>query len=100
MSMNYFRKHLKSKRNFVIILLALAVCFFGYKTSEFYRALQKFQKVLYLVTTNYVIDIKDPNKLIDAAINGLLGKLDPHSAFLDKSVFKDCLLYTSPSPRD
>lgn len=51
-----------------------------------YEKLELFNKVLYLIETQYYRDI-DPEKLVEGAINGMMNTLDPHSAFLDKEVF-------------
>jgi len=46
-----------------------------------YEQLQKFREVLFIVEKNYVDDIDTP-KLVEAAITGLLGQLDPHSVYI------------------
>ncbi len=46
-----------------------------------YQQLEKFKDVLSLADKYYVDNI-DTQKLVDAAINGLLGQLDPHSVYI------------------
>lgn len=46
-----------------------------------YEQLQKFREVLFIVEKNYVDDVEAP-KLVEAAISGLLGQLDPHSVYI------------------
>jgi carboxyl-terminal processing protease len=49
---------------------------------ELYRRLDVFQNAVRLVRKNFV-DPVDDNLLIKGAIEGMLGALDPHSAYLD-----------------
>lgn len=51
-----------------------------------YEKLELFNKVLYLVESQYYREV-DTQKLIEGAINGMMQTLDPHSAYLDKEVF-------------
>ncbi|MGO9480412.1 MAG: S41 family peptidase, partial [Candidatus Kryptoniota bacterium] len=46
-----------------------------------YQQLEKFKDVLSLADKYYVDNI-DTQKLVDAAINGMLGQLDPHSVYI------------------
>ncbi len=46
-----------------------------------YQQLEKFKDVFSLADKYYVDNI-DTQKLVDAAINGLLGQLDPHSVYI------------------
>ena len=48
-----------------------------------YEQLEKFKDVLSLAD-KYYVDNVDTQKLVDAAINGLLGQLDPHSVYIPK----------------
>ena len=50
--------------------------------SEFYPQLQLFGEVLQRVRSDYVEKPND-SKLIEAAINGMLSSLDPHSYYLN-----------------
>ena len=74
--------------------------------ADTYRQLNLFGDVFDKIRSDYV-EKPDEAKLIEAAINGMLASLDPHSSYMDAKAFKDmqvqtkgCLLYTSPSPRD
>lgn len=51
-----------------------------------FEKLELFNKVLHLIETQYYRDV-DTEKLVDGALKGMLGTLDPHSTFLDKKIF-------------
>lgn len=53
-----------------------------------YDNLRLFSKVFNLIETSYV-DPVDEKKLIASSVRGLLGGLDPYSAYLEKDDFKD-----------
>src|SRR5579871_2607152 len=55
---------------------------------EIYRELDLFGQVLERVRSDYVDEVND-NQLIEAAINGMLSSLDPHSSFLSAKNFRD-----------
>lgn len=61
---------------------------------ETYRKLDLFARVLHRVETDYVTDV-DKAEAIDAAINGMLASLDPHSSYLDADAFSDMQVQTS-----
>ena len=48
-----------------------------------------FEKVL-----DYYVEEKDPSELIDAAINGMLKDLDPHSVYLDSYQYQNLMIDT------
>lgn len=87
-------------RAFVIILfltiLGVGGIFLGATTSkgvlvfasERYSELQTFSKVLNLVQEYYVEKV-ETKKLIQGAIKGMLGELDPHTNYMSKDVFKE-----------
>ncbi|MGB9664172.1 MAG: S41 family peptidase [Ignavibacteria bacterium] len=50
-------------------------------TDNFQEQLRKFNDVLSL-TKKYYVDDVDTQKLVEAAINGMLGELDPHSVYI------------------
>lgn len=58
-----------------------------------YKHLSLFGDVFERVRDQYVDDVSD-EQLIKYAINGMLGNLDPHSAFLDEEDFKDMRVNT------
>ena len=55
---------------------------------EIYRELDLFGQVLERVRSDYVEEIND-QQLIEAAINGMLSSLDPHSSYLNAKNFRD-----------
>ena len=55
---------------------------------EIYRELDLFGQVLERVRTDYVEEVND-QQLIEAAINGMLSSLDPHSSYLNAKNFRD-----------
>ncbi len=58
------------------------------------RQLELLGKVLETVRSNYV-DKTDDGKLFTAAINGVLGALDPHSSYMDEKSYRDMRAETS-----
>ena len=63
------------------------------KNSETYKKLNFFGEVFERVRSTYVDEVSD-EKLIDAAINGMLQSLDPHSAYLNPKNFKEMQVQT------
>jgi carboxyl-terminal processing protease len=61
--------------------------------SEMYRQLDLFGEVLERVRSDYV-EKPDDDKLIEAAINGMLMALDPHSSYLNPKQFRDMQIQT------
>lgn len=55
-------------------------------TKSRFEKLELFSKVLYLIESQYYRPV-DMDKLIQGAIKGMMGTLDPHSSYLDKEVF-------------
>ena len=62
--------------------------------SEFYPQLQLFGEVLQRVRSDYVEKPND-SKLIEAAINGMLSSLDPHSYYLNPRELREMQVQTS-----
>ncbi|QGM46994.1 S41 family peptidase [Methylocystis heyeri] len=56
--------------------------------ADTYKSLSLFGDVYDKVRTDYV-EKPDEQKMIEAAINGMLSSLDPHSSYLDAKGFKD-----------
>ncbi|HTP51084.1 MAG TPA: S41 family peptidase [Anaeromyxobacteraceae bacterium] len=56
-------------------------------TTQPYRSLDVFSEVLAYVENNYVEDVQE-KELVYGAIEGLLQKLDPHSAFLRPEAYR------------
>ena len=56
--------------------------------AETYRSLNLFGDIFEKIRADYV-EKPDERKLIEAAINGMLTSLDPHSGYLDPKSFRD-----------
>jgi len=63
------------------------------KPSETYRQLNLFSDVFERVRADYVEPVTDET-LIEAAINGMLTSLDPHSGYLNTKSFRDMQVQT------
>lgn len=74
---------------------ALAVSAEGFDTSRenTYRQLELFGDVLSRIESDYVTDVDDA-ALIEAAIEGMLESLDPHSTYLSPDRFQDMQVST------
>ena len=64
------------------------------KKAEVYQQLDLFADILAKAQANYVTEF-DTNEAVEAAINGMLASLDPHSSYLDPEDFKDMQTQTS-----
>jgi carboxyl-terminal processing protease len=62
-------------------------------SEDTFRQLELFADVLAKVQTDYVTEPKD-EELIEAAINGMLASLDPHSSYMDAESFRDMQVQT------
>jgi len=62
-------------------------------SSETYRQLNLFGAVFERVRANYVEEVSE-EKLFEAAINGMLASLDPHSSFLNAKNYRDMQVQT------
>ncbi len=60
---------------------------------DIYDMLNVFSDVFQRVRTDYVEPVKD-NEIIEAAVNGMLSSLDPHSGYLNEKNFKDMQVQT------
>jgi carboxyl-terminal processing protease len=56
--------------------------------AETYRSLNLFGDIFEKIRTDYV-EKPEERKLVEAAINGMLASLDPHSGYLDPKSFRD-----------
>ena len=63
------------------------------KNDEIYRQLGLFGDIFQRVRESYV-DQVDEKELVEAAINGMLTSLDPHSSFLNNDNFSDMQVQT------
>src|SRR5947209_5227860 len=61
--------------------------------SDTYRSLNLFGDVFEKIRTDYV-EKPDEGKLVEAAINGMLSSLDPHSSYMDAKSFRDMQVQT------
>ncbi len=61
--------------------------------SNVYRQLELFADVLARVEQDYVTDI-DEEEAIEAAINGMLSSLDPHSSYMNATAYRDMQVAT------
>src|SRR5690606_35671979 len=61
--------------------------------SETYRQLNLFGDVFERVRADYVEEVSD-EELVEAAINGMLTSLDPHSSYLNQKSFRDMQVQT------
>ncbi len=57
------------------------------KSPSRFERLELFNKILHLIETQYYREV-DMEKLIHGALKGMMHTLDPHSSFLDKTVFQ------------
>src|SRR5918911_2482347 len=62
-------------------------------SSDTFRQLKLFGDVFERVRSEYVEEVSD-QKLIEAAINGMLSSLDPHSGYLDTEHYRDMQVQT------
>ncbi len=63
------------------------------QNSELYKQLDLFGDVLERVRSDYV-EKPDDTQLIEAAINGMLSSLDPHSSYMSPKNFRDMQVQT------
>ncbi len=61
--------------------------------SDTYRQLNLFSDVFARIRSNYVEEVED-KEMIEAAINGMLTSLDPHSSYLNAEHFEDMQVQT------
>lgn len=57
-------------------------------TNQNYKMLELFGDVIQIVDNQYVTEV-DNKKLIEAALDGMLTSLDPHSGYLDADAYAD-----------
>jgi len=60
---------------------------------EDYESLETFTNILAIVKKNYVDDV-NAKDLVTGAINGMLGAMDPHSAYLTPELYKELQMDT------
>ncbi len=62
-------------------------------SAETYEQLNLFGDIFERVRNDHVVESKD-NELVEAAINGMLSSLDPHSSFLNADAYRDMQVQT------
>src|SRR4029079_4043725 len=62
-------------------------------SADTYRQLSLFGDVFEKIRTDYV-EKPEESKLVEAAINGMLTSLDPHSSYMDAKSFRDMQIQT------
>ncbi len=62
--------------------------------SSLFDELKLFTDVLAIVQRDYVSEV-NPKKLVEGAIKGLLGSMDPHSGYLDPEFYKELQVQTT-----
>jgi carboxyl-terminal processing protease len=62
--------------------------------TDTYRQLNLFGDVFEKIRNDYV-EKPDESKLIEAAINGMLSSLDPHSSYMDAKAYRDMQVQTN-----
>lgn len=88
-------KHLYKSTAMVISLLCVSVAAPSYAAkTETYNQLNLFADVFERIRSNYVKDVDD-EELIEAAINGMLTSLDPHSTYLNSKRYENMQVQTS-----
>lgn len=83
---------------FAVVLAAVAFYVFageqrGRTKETSLEDIDRFNEVLAKVLDHYV-DRKELGELIDAAIEGILGQLDPHSVYLDRRQYENLMIDT------
>lgn len=84
--------------------LVMAVLFSGGRAvqgvsavaGETYDRLETFTNILTIVQKNYVEEVETTD-LLEGAVNGMLGSLDPHSAYLTPELYKELQVDTKGS---
>lgn len=66
---------------FLILSLLILSPWTGQAREDHYESLKRFSQILHLIEDNYVHE-KDREDLLQGAIEGMLNKLDPHSAYV------------------
>ncbi len=95
--MEIYKRRLKTLTFIIVALLVAAQSPFAKETKrDTYEQLELFGQVFDLVKSNYVEEVKSA-ELIEAAINGMLSSLDPHSGFLPPKSFDDMQVDTKGS---
>ena len=73
--------------------LALSPALSYAEKTDTYQLLNLFGDIFERVRSDYVEEVKDSD-LVEAAINGMLTSLDPHSAYMNEKAFKEMQVQT------
>ena len=94
---------MRSFKKQLLVLLVVAVASFGAGTlttgsaktdrAETLRNLERFSRVYQKIMQSYVVE-QDSDELVDAAIEAMIGKLDPFSTYMDESMLEDLMVKT------
>ena len=71
----------------IIFFLNLNISY-SYSNNELYEKIDLFGEVLEKIKKDYVDDV-DESEMMESAINGVLQSLDPYSAYMSPSLFKE-----------
>jgi carboxyl-terminal processing protease len=83
----------QKKLFFIIIFILFLSKAYG-TNDDIYEKIDLFSEVLDKINKEYV-DVVDQNKVMDAAINGVLQSLDPYSSYMSPEIFNDMQTETS-----
>ncbi|AZR72203.1 peptidase S41 [Anoxybacter fermentans] len=79
--------------NLILLLLISVMVGFYFKSfaSELVRIPERFQLLrdIYFIISNFYVDEVDSDRLINAAIRGMVEELDPFSAYLEPEEYED-----------
>lgn len=88
------RTYVKSAALGVLLIFSQTAAACAQPQDETIRMLDLFGDVFDKVKSDYVEEVDD-KELIEAAINGMLSSLDPHSSYLNDEEFKEMQIQTS-----
>ncbi len=76
-------------KNVILIIFFLNLNIsYSYSNNELYEKIDLFGEVLEKIKKDYVDDVNE-SEMMEAAINGVLQSLDPYSAYMSPSLFKE-----------
>lgn len=82
---------------FLAVALLFALCAYPGNaraaSAETYEQLNLFGDIFERVRNDHVVEAKD-NELIEAAINGMLASLDPHSSYMNAEAYREMQVQT------
>jgi carboxyl-terminal processing protease len=76
-------------KNIILIIFFLNLNIsYSYSNNELYEKIDLFGEVLEKIKKDYVDDVNE-SEMMESAINGVLQSLDPYSAYMSPSLFKE-----------